>query len=236
MLVSAHCGDFVPSTHGWPFAATDLPSPPLVLTLNSGSQLSLDQVTATLAGGLCFAAADYYRTDSRPPQDASVEAQSALYAYLVGREIDSLDQPTIARIIATMNPSVPPYDIGAYVTVNGVISRARALLTIELPRIVMDLQRGYLVQLCLIEKPTSDARLLGESNHQVVAYGFDMSETATVLHVYDPMYPAEDNLTLTFATTSVPTAPIALSYAAPSMSVPKIAGFFYVPYAAKPTP
>src|SRR4051794_3958868 len=223
-MQTAHCGDFVPSTHGFGFSALDLPSPSIRLTLNSGSQLDLDEVTKTLGGGMSFAAADYYRAERQAPSGPAPQGSDDLYAYLVQREIDSLDQSVIAHIIDTMSPSTPVLDVGVSPVMR---SRARVLVDDELPRITRDLDRGYLVQLCLIEASTSDARLLGQSNRQVVCYGYDTDLAYYVLHIYDPEFQLDDNVSLGFYART--NTPMGMSYSRP----PSVAGFFYVPFAAK---
>jgi hypothetical protein len=236
-MLSKHCYGYTPSTNGFQFSSDDLPSPSIRLTLNNGSQLDLNQVTRTLAGGMSFASADYYRVLQQITSGPAPSGSDALYMYLVERQLDSLDQSVIAHIIAVMSPGVPRYD-GEVAQSTGLStvgqqqlrSRASVLVLDELPRIVRDINLGNPVQLCLIEQTTADPRLLGEANRQVLCYGYDANGDDYTLHVYDPEYPTEDNAALQF--TALTTRLIEITYTLPQ----NIAGFFYVPYSAKTPP
>jgi hypothetical protein len=74
---------------------------------------------------------------------------------------------------------------------------------------------------------TTDARLLGKTNRQVVCYGYDTDTMQYTLHIYDPEFQLDDNVALSFAATT--RTPMGLLYS----RAPRVVGFFYVPYAAK---
>jgi hypothetical protein len=73
--------------------------------------------------------------------------------------------------------------------------RPRAVESVrrEWPRIRADIDAGRLSMVGLVRAATWDPRLLG-LNHQVVAYGYEVSRDSLSLSIYDPNHPLDDTV------------------------------------------
>lgn len=228
-MLTVRALDFAPSIDGFRFSCLDLPSPHIVLTLPNGTTLGLDEVTTNLGGGMMFVAADYIRDGGGITTSSTAPVtDSTLYAYIVARQVDSLDMATINTILSLMSPDTPDHDDWQYNT-SGDFSRTRALLDTQLPAVKRDVDQNRLAQVTLIDGVMRNARSLGVGHRQVIVYAYDvLDDASTLLHVYDAAYPQDDGVTLL-----VPLVPytdtLSLTY---SRDVP-VAGFFRSPFAAK---
>lgn len=228
-MLTVRALDFAPSIDGFAFSCLDLPSPHIVLTLPNGTTLGLDEITTNLGGGMMFAVADYVRSVSHVPTTTTAPAtDDPLYAYIVQRQVDSLDMQTINTILSLMSPDTPDHDDWQYNT-RGDLSRTRALLGVQLPAVKRDVDQDRLSQVTLIDGVMRNARSLGVGHRQVLVYAYDeLGDGSVLLHVYDAAYPLDDGVTL-----MVPNVPytdtLPLTYSRDS----PVAGFFRSPYAAK---
>jgi hypothetical protein len=100
----------------------------------------------------------------------------------------------------------------------------------EWPRVQADLAAGRLATLGLIKVKSSDPCDLGK-NHQVLAFGYDLDGSDVSLHLYDPNYPNDDQVTLAFSTAN-PDMPTLITYS-PSETV---YCFFRTRYIARTPP
>jgi len=146
-----------------------------------------------LCGGMAFAACDYFLIGSPPaPLDG---VPGTTFDYLVRRLFDSFNLASVppgpARYMALMNPALPDHETDA--SRAGLAPRGRAwvMINIEWPKIRRDLDEGTLCPLGLIRIKSLNPFEMG-TNHQVLAYGYDLTGTQLVLHVYDPNHPGED--------------------------------------------
>jgi hypothetical protein len=146
-----------------------------------------------LCGGMTFAARDFYETKNGNPRTDKPPYNSALYTYLLNRQIASLlykNFQALKKFLWLMQPSLPDHN-----TWLGPPGRAWTTIKEEWPKIKADLDRDYRLScLGLVHVKTGD---LGEiiKNHQVLAYGYDLDGAGNLaIHVYDPNFANDDSV------------------------------------------
>ncbi len=141
--------------------------------------LTLGPMIYGLCGGMCYAALDHYYAGLPVPGRTTVPRPGdALYRYLWKRQLDSLQLPTgPLRILRWMFRE------------DEVV--ARATMQDEFPKLRDSIARLQPAVLLMIharswQDPTR--------NHQVVAVGYDLDETArqATVFLYDPNYPGKE--------------------------------------------
>jgi hypothetical protein len=145
--------------------------------------------TYGLCGGMCAAAYDFLLAGRTIPQMTNVPSQgSRLQRYLFKRQMDSLGGLGQAALKVAQWTSLPDD------TLVGTFRRTAD----EFIELRQKLDEGNLVVLALIyERATSlkELRKVIFSNHQVLAYGCQMSDEGTVtIDAYDPNLPGQDEV------------------------------------------
>ena len=69
----------------------------------------------------------------------------------------------------------------------------------EWPKIKSTLDSGRLSPVALNEIKSTDLLQMGEGNHQVLAYGYNLDGTDLALRIYDPNHPNIDTITLSLS-------------------------------------
>ena len=88
---------------------------------------------------------------------------------------------------------------------------------------------GHPCPLALVRVHSANPADLGH-NHQVLAYGYEDADSVTTVHIYDPNWPDDDGVTITFDTGhSGHTTDFTHSHD----TAPPILGFFVTPYARR---
>ena len=116
-------------------------------------------------------------TDTEPPANGS-----PLFRALVRRQVRSLDwlrTPLRFYRMAILGPE----------------RAARRSHDVEWPRIKARIDAGHLAMVGLVRQTGWDPRTL-TSNHQVLAYAYEMDGDAVTLHIYDPNWPGRDDVTV----------------------------------------
>jgi hypothetical protein len=184
---------FLPSRDGFTFS-NDWPSEPAI----TAGPVGIGNAARGLCGGMVFAALDYWHAGLAPPQ-ARPAPGSPLYRFIVRRLIDSWHLPAgVARYYLWMN--LPDADrITAVpglrsVTVPGVTAR-----TVEQQwlRVRTLLDGGQPAPLGVVTMASARPWLLGR-NHQVLAYGYEVSGPEVLVRVYDPNSGPSDDVALRF--------------------------------------
>jgi hypothetical protein len=173
---------------------------------------------------MAFAARDYFDAKRTPPSDATAPGTGPLYDYLVRRLIDSFSLPYgPIRYLELMNPALP--DGETWLSRFGLSPHGRAwrMILQEWPKVRADLGAGRPSPLGLVKVKSLDPFQLGE-NHQVLAYGYDLTGDRLTLHLYDPNHPARD--TTMSLSLGDPNRPIPIAYDPPS----PVFAFFRVDY------
>ncbi|GAP13714.1 membrane proteins related to metalloendopeptidases [Longilinea arvoryzae] len=161
--------DFLPHTHGFPFANAFDVRLPLHYDLPLGGSVDVNAVSDGLCGGMCFAALDYFQAGQRPP----AVADEGLQVYLRGRHLDSLKPETILKIMELL-------------LVDG--ERGKRLLQREILKLRRQLDKGKPVVLALLFSGTQAGQA---ASHFGVAVGYEHQESPSQFHfnLYDPNHP-----------------------------------------------
>jgi hypothetical protein len=224
---------FRPSANGLHFSNAFPDQPALIVDLGVAT-LQMGNAANGLCGGMVFAALDYWTRGSPPPPDTiPPEAGTALASYLVRRLIDSWDLPRGPLTYLTlMNPVYPDGDrrVGP-VTVPG---RARRMISREWPAIRASLDAGRPCPLGVVRVRSANPLELGK-NHQVLAYGYDLTGSDLRLAVYDPNRADDDGVVLGLDLAD-PESPVAVTAGGAGAEPSGILCFFTVPYRPKTPP
>jgi hypothetical protein len=214
--------DFKPSTHGFHFGNAFPRVPVLTLRVPRVGAIGVGNAAGGLCGGMVFTVRDFFEAGQPPPAStAPPEPGTRLFDFLARRLLDSFNLPRgVLKYLEWM--SLPDGNKG--------IVRGLAWRTIhqEWPRLKALIDRGHPCPLGLVTVRSFAPQRLGD-NHQVLAYAYDLDEGARqlTLHVYDPNYPDQDDVTLSLSIGQPSrAAPIACSTGMP------VRGFFLTPYTA----
>ena len=185
-----------------------------------------------LCGGMAFAARDYFEAGRTPTTETTAPGEGRLFDFLCARLFDSFDLPMgPARYLELMSPMLA--DGESIWSRAGLLPHGRAWRTIrdEWPKVRADIDAGHPSPLGLIKVKSSDPRQL-KQDHQVLAYGYDLTGGLLTLRLYDPNQPERDDVMLSAGPLD-PTRPLAIT---PSPPTGPIHAFFRVAYAAVDPP
>jgi hypothetical protein len=217
---------FLPSTSGFRFP-NSFPSVPLRrIGIPGILSVPIGDASNGLCGGMAFAARDYFEGERPPPDDDAAPAEGPLYDYLVERLFDSFSLPWgPARYMELMNPALQ--DGETLWSRLGLAPHGRAwrMARDEWPRIRKEIDAGHPSPMGLVMVRSLDPFDL-KHNHQVLAFGYDLTDALLTLHLYDPNQPGRDDVTLSFARRDGGLAPTALPDRGPVVS---FFGVTYVP-------
>jgi len=149
---------------------------------------------------MVYTVRDYYEAGSPPPKDQTAPSTGPLFDYLVDRLLASFNLPLgPTKYMYLMNPSLPDHETIA--SNMGFAPRGRAWVMIneEWPKIKANLDCGRMCPLGLIRLKSSDPFQMGQ-NHQVLAFGYDLTGTNLRINIYDPNYPNRDDVTMSLST------------------------------------
>lgn len=204
-MASVRVRDFRPKTHGFHYPNAFESDPIRTFKLGNIATLDIGDAANGLCGGMSYAVRDLFEYDLRPPLDPAPPARgNPRFSYLVDRQIDSFANGVVPlRFYKLMDPGRPDREprwaeiLGRF----GIDrhSRTWVMVNVEWPAIKRDLDGGSLSTVGLVKAVSTDPNRLGV-NHQVVAYGYDLDGTVVTLHVYDPNYADDDEVTLRFDT------------------------------------
>jgi hypothetical protein len=189
---------FKPSSSGLHFI-NYYPSIPL-LTINIlGAQVPIGDASNGLCGGMAYVARDYYDAGLLPPPDVtSSDGHSrppqVLFDYLVKRLFDSFELPGGPfKYMHLMDPALPDHETDFSRAGLAPHGRAWVMIIEEWPAIKATLDLGLLAPMALVRVKSLDPFQMGH-NHQVLAYGYDLSGNDLTIYVYDPNYPGRDDV------------------------------------------
>ena len=117
-----------------------------------------------------------------------------MFDFLCERLFDSFDLPMgPARYLELMSPLLA--DGESIWSRAGLLPHGRAWRTIrdEWPKVRTDIDTGHPSPLGLIKVKSSDPRQL-KQDHQVLAYGYDLTGGVLTLRLYDPNQPGRDDV------------------------------------------
>jgi hypothetical protein len=183
---SVRVREFVPSRHGFPFSNFFPCGPVCTMRLPFVGCVSIGNASRGLCGGMAFAVRDFFESSKPPPEGGEPpQPGTPFFKYLVRRLWDSFRLPA------------GPFK---YFHLMRQSDRAifRQTYDREWPRVKAELNRGRLSAIGFNRYRSYNPMRLGD-NHHVLVYGYDWTPGTgeVVLHVYDPNYGGQDDLTIT---------------------------------------
>jgi hypothetical protein len=224
---------FLPSRHAFGFS-NSWPAQPAVTVDTPFGRLNLGNAKGGLCGGMVFAALDYWYA-GRPPPPGQPAAGEPLYQYVVKRLIESWRLPAgVAQYYQWMN--LPDGDRGFRVLGRRVVAErglAWRTVTVQLPQITEDLDGGIPAPLGVVTVASANPADL-RFNHQVLAYGYEVSGDTVTLRVYDPNRGGDNGTFLRFDR-SEPTRRIDITHNL-GLGRRRVRGFFRTVYTRSTPP
>jgi hypothetical protein len=223
---------FLPSTSGFHFANAFPHVPVRRIGIPGVIEVPIGDASNGLCGGMVFAARDYFEAGRPPPPATESPSSGSLFDYLVRRLFDSFNLPTgPLEYLKLMNPRLP--DGETMLTRLGLLPHGRAWRTIrtEWPAIRAGIDAGHPVPLGLVRAKSENPFDL-KFNHQVLAYGYEVTGEVATLLIYDPNLPDRDDVSLSFPLGD-PTRPVRIEA---SPAGPPVYALFTVRYTAVPPP
>ena len=236
--MSPTVGDFRPSERGLHFAndfppgTPALPGIPATISIPHFGSISVNDANNGLCGGMVFAVRDFFEAGRTPPADTTPPpSDSYLFRFLVQRLIDSWNLPGgVLRYLYLMNPGLPDQESWFEPWAH---SRAWIMAEREWPRIQAELDGGRLTPLGLIRQKSWNPLDLSHQ-HQVLAYGYELSPGGAAIHVYDPNHPDDDQATLSLQVDG--SERTGAAYSPVDEGFPDLFCFFRVDYTPKAPP
>jgi len=207
---------FTATEHGFKFVNSFGFPDSVSLSAITRRPVVLDDLVVGLCGGMSFAALDYYKGNKPiPTVDTVSTIPSRLLLYLLARQLDSLAQGTVIKVLAW--------------TLRRDDSLAMSVAGWEAPKLRKQLSQVGPAVLALI-RVGGVTQLM--QNHQVVATGYDFDEETKqmVVYLYDPNYPGE--MPFLEMNLTKPSTGIALKQS----SGEALRGFFVLGYGRKTPP
>jgi hypothetical protein len=201
---------FLPSRHAFGFS-NSWPAQPAVTVRTPFGPLKVGNANGGLCGGMVFAALDYWYAGQLPP-GGQPAAGDPLYRYVVRRLIQSWRLPAgVAKYYRWMN--LPDGDRAVRLLGRPVLTRrglAWRTVAVQWPRVRAELDAGTPAPLGVVTVATANPAAL-RFNHQVLAYGYEVSGDTVTIRVYDPNRGGDDDTFLRFDTAE-PTAPTTFAH------------------------
>jgi hypothetical protein len=219
---------FLPSRHAFAFTNDFPPQPAMTLPTPLG-KLAIGNAAGGLCGGMVFAVLDYWHAGVVPPAARPAHGEP-LFRFLVRRLVNSWHLPVgVARYYRWMILPDGDRDLRAFgrrlLTRRGVTWRSTLA---QWPAIAAELDRGTPVPLGVVTvaslKPTGLPL-----NHQVLAFGYEMSAEAVTIQVYDPNQGPRDDVFIRFD-------PRAAGFAHNLGIDRPVRGFFHTAYSRRQPP
>ncbi len=181
-MVATHAvPGFLPSINGLSFANRFPPGPTLRLGPIDPSRVGIGNAAAGLCGGMSWYVRECYEARMPVPRDAEAPANGApLFRALVRRQVLSLDWLRVPLRFWRMGQQRPT-------------DAARRSIGTEWPRIRAAIDDDRLAMIGLV-RHTGRNPLLLTQGHQVLAHAYELDGDAVTLHVYDPNWPARDDI------------------------------------------
>ncbi len=181
MVATRAVPGFLPSTNGLGFANRFPPGPTLRLGLIDPSRIGIGNASSGLCGGMCWYVRERYEAGVPIPRDTEVPANGAsLFNALVRRQVLSLDWLRTPLRFWQMGRLRPT-------------AAARRSIATEWPRIKAEIDGGRLAMVGLV-RHTGRNPWLVTWGHQVLAHAYELNGDAVTLHIYDPNWPARDDI------------------------------------------
>ena len=196
---------FLPSRHGFPYPNGYAAGVPILDVPTPFGRVRVGDGRAGVCGGMVFAALDFFHYGLPVP----VEPTPQLFRYFVRRLFASWD---------------PPFGGLRFYAWQVRTRLTRQTVAEEWPKVRAVLDAGHPAPLGLVQVRSPDPRQVVR-NHQVLAYGYELRGDEVALRVYDPNWPGDDGLTLTFVDDASEERPVVHG-----LEGPTVRGFFLSEY------
>ena len=173
---------FTPSVHGLRFTNSWPQGPDIIVHVPPFGDVPIGDASNGLCGGMAFLVKDLHEANRPPIIDSQPANGTPLFKYIVARLFASFNIPGgILKYYGWMN--TPDEDTGVW----RYIRRGVTWMTIkeEWPRVKADIDAGHTSPLGVVTVRSGNPNDLGKC-HQVLAYGYDLTDTDLTLHVCDP--------------------------------------------------
>lgn len=187
---------FVPSRDAFPFPNSWPRAPGMSIATPVG-RLGIGNAARGLCGGMVFAALDYWNAHLAPPP-AMPAPDTELYKFIVRRLVQSWHIPAgVAKYYQWM--TLPDADSRLRASGRSLIIRGvwRRTVEREWPKVRALIDNGQPVALGLVTVASTNPLLLG-ANHQALAYGYQVTDSAVSIAVYDPNCGPNDGVRIVF--------------------------------------
>ncbi len=175
---------FLPSTNGLGFANRFPPGPTLRLGPIDPSRIGIGNAATGLCGGMSWYVRERFEAGAPiPPATSAPLNGTPLFNALVRRQVLSLDWLRVPLRFWRMSRQRPA-------------DAAHRSMATEWPRIRADIDAGRLAMVGLVRQTSLNPLLLTQG-HQVLAHAYVIDGDVVTLHVYDPNWPARDDVRIT---------------------------------------
>jgi hypothetical protein len=175
---------FLPSRYGFHFQ-NRWPSNPARTIKLGPITIPIGDTGRGLCGGMAFAARDRFeRGEDAPPDDHPPEPGTPLFKEIVDRQFASFGRLFSVPIRFWLS------------SIGSQAGRDRETVRDAWPAIRAEIDAGRTPMVGLVRIAGWNPLALG-LGHQVVAYRYDETATRTVIWIYDPNYPGNDDVTIT---------------------------------------
>jgi SOS-response transcriptional repressor LexA len=216
MTIQMRVAGFLPSTSGFHFDNAFSHAPDVKITI-LGKTIGIGDAANGLCGGMVFAARDYFDAGIPIPSDRLSPTSGPLFDYIVKRLLDSFNLllppppppppfvtptppwgPGPLTYMWLMDPGLPDHETFFSQIWLAPHGRAWIMINEQWPNIKQDIDNNRLSPIALVEIKSLDPTQMGQ-NHQVLAYGYDLTGTDLSILIYDPNYHDDDGVRLSLS-------------------------------------
>jgi hypothetical protein len=185
---------FLPSEHGLHFRNSYASAPALHFPLGRAGSLPIGNAADGLCGGMCLLVAERFAAGKPvPPDRVAPGPDSPLFEAIVRRQAISLDWLRVPlRFYSLQALRAEPK--GPFSRLIGRRTRTEETVR-EWHRIRAEIDEGRLAPIGLIRSVGANPLRLTR-NHQVLAYGYEVTGDRLSLRIYDPNHPDRDDVEL----------------------------------------
>lgn len=219
---------FLPSVQGLRFPNAFPPGPTLTLGPFDPRVLGFGDASSGLCGGMALTARDLFEAGLAAPPDTSPPANdSPRFRALVRRQAQSLDWMRVPLRYFDLQAFRPDPPTGLAALLRREPARVSAVRQ-EWPRIRAEIDGGHPSVVGLIRAAGASPWSLAR-NHQVLAFGYEATDVAIAIRVYDPNHPGSDDVELRVSI-APGAAPLRQRIVLAQSTGERLLGFFLQPY------
>ena len=186
---------FLPSRSGLPFPNTWPPGPTVTLGPIDPRWVGIGDASQGLCGGMALTVRDLFEAGIEPPRDAELPVNGTpRFRAIVRRQVESLDWLRIPLRYYDLQAFRPDPPTPLSRILRREVPRVGAIRR-EWPRIRAEIDAGRLPVIGTIRISSPNPMLLG-LNHQVLGFGYDVTDERIAIRVYDPNRPGQDDVEL----------------------------------------